>query len=129
LILLAVGIAFHFLVPVVAPNIPPQFDNSLLFRPWAGWTSTYMVIHPIWYGGLFAAVYLLLRSRKALSPGWRSGLGYGAGMFLAGSFPVFVLAFASFQVSPEVIGVWLAQSFCQYAAAGAVMGAAVGAEW
>lgn len=127
--LLAIGVAFHFIVPFIAPSIPPQFDNSQLFRPWAGWTSTYMLIHPLWYGGVFAAMYLILRSRKALSAGWLGGIEYGVGMFLAGSLPVFVLAFASFQVSPEIVGLWIAQSLCQYATAGAVIGAAAGANW
>jgi hypothetical protein len=47
-VLLAVGAAFHFGVPVVAPGIQPQFGNAALFRPWDRWTSTYMLVHPVW---------------------------------------------------------------------------------
>src|SRR5262245_57921913 len=69
-VLFVVGAAFHFGVRYVAPAVPPQFEDSALFRPWSGWTSTYMVIHPLWFGVLFAAVYLWLRV-----PGgrWRGG--------------------------------------------------------
>src|SRR3954470_19571405 len=101
--LLAVGAAFYFGVPLVAPGLPPQFKNATLFRPWAGWTSAYMLIHPLWFGVVFAAVYLALRSPGGPLAGWRGGAIYGAGVFLVGSFPVYLLALASFQVSPEVI--------------------------
>ena len=40
-----------------------------------------------------------------------------------GSLPVFVLAFASFQVSAEVIVTWIVQNLCQYLAAGIALGA------
>lgn len=122
-VLFGVGVVFHYGVPAIAPGIPPQFKNSPLFRPWEGWTSTYMSIHPMWFGPLFAMGYLMLLSKRALQTGWRGGLAYGAGLFLLGSFPVFLLAFASFQVSTEVILAWIAQSLCQYTVAGAIVGA------
>jgi hypothetical protein len=125
-VLFAVGILFHFGIPVVAPSIPTQFANAALFRPWLGWTSIYMALHPLWFGVVFAAVYLGLRSRGALPLGWRGGLVYGLGVFLVGSLPVYVLAYAAFSVSPEVIGSWVAQSLCQYLAAGAAIGAIAG---
>lgn len=121
-VLLVVGGLFHLGMPFVAPGIKPQFLNAALFRPWAGWTSTYMLIHPLWFGVVFAAVYLVLRSRGALPLGWRGGLEYGFGVFLVGSLPVYVLAYAAFSVSPEVIGSWVAQSLCQYLAAGVAIG-------
>jgi hypothetical protein len=111
---------------MIAPGIPPQFQNAALFRPWAGWTSTYMLLHPLWFGPVFAAVYLALRSRGGLLLGWRGGVVYGVGVFLVGSLPVYLLAYAAFQVSPEVIVSWVAQSLCQYLAAGAAMGAVAG---
>ena len=116
--LLGIGTIFHFGVPIVLPGIPPQFTNSGLYRPWAGWTTTYMLIHPIWFGVVFGGLYSILRSRHALEPGWRGGLAYGFGVFLVGSLPVFLLAFAAVQISPEVMAVWVAQSLCKYAAAG-----------
>jgi hypothetical protein len=39
-----------------------------------------------------------------------------------GSLPVYLLAYASFQVSPEVILSWVLQSLAQYALAGIVLG-------
>ncbi|HVJ85366.1 MAG TPA: hypothetical protein VM452_06955 [Caulifigura sp.] len=117
-----VGTLFHFGVPLVATSIPPQFANSNLFRPWEGWTSTYMVVHPFWFGAAFATVYLFLRSRQLVDRGWRHGLAYGAGVFVVGSLPVFLLVLASFQVSPEIIAAWVLQNACQYLLAGVVLG-------
>jgi len=122
--LFAVGAAFHFAVPVVAPTVPPQFGNAGLFRPWAGWTSTYMALHPFGFGVVFAATYLILRSRNGVSRGWRGGLEYGAVVFLVGSLPVYLLVFASFEVSHEVVACWVVQSVCQHTAAGVAIGLA-----
>jgi hypothetical protein len=121
-VLFAVGGLFHLGMPFVAPAIPPQFANAALFRPWAGWTSTYMLLHPLWFGAVFAVIYLVLRSRGGLPLGVRGGLEYGLGVFLVGSLPVYMLAYAAFSVSPGVIGSWVAQSLCQYLAAGAAIG-------
>jgi tetrahydromethanopterin S-methyltransferase subunit F len=121
--LFLVGAAFHLMIPVVAPNIPPQFaDSPLLYRPWSGWTGTYMLIHPFVYGFVFAAVFLGLRHWANFLPGVQGGLIYGAGVFVVGSLPVFLLAFASFQMSPEVALAWIAQSLAQYAIAGMAIG-------
>ena len=121
--LFLVGAAFHLLVPVVVPVIPPQFKaNPALYRPWPGWTRTYMVVHPFVYGFVFAAVFLGLRRWSAFPPGIHGGLFYGAGVFVVGGLPVYLLAFASFQVSPEVILSWIAQSLAQYTLAGMALG-------
>lgn len=124
--LFAVGATFHVAVPLVAPAIPPQYGNAALYRPWSGWTSTYMALHPLGYGTVFALAYLGLRARGGVGQGWRGGLAFGTGLFAAGSLPVFLLAFASFQVSPEVIASWIVQCACQCAAAGAAVGWAAG---
>jgi hypothetical protein len=124
LTLLAVGLGFHFAIPVVAPGIPPQFLNAALFRPWAGWTRIYMLLHPVWFGVVFASVYLLLQGRGAVAGGWEGGLEYGLGVFLVGALPVWALAYAVFSVSPEVMASFVIQSVCQYLAAGAAVGAA-----
>lgn len=123
--LFLVGAAFDSLVRVVAPAIRSQYDNGALFRPWAGWTSTYMALHPFGYGFVFAAVFLSLRWWSAFPPGTRGGLVYGAGVFVVGSLPVYLLNFASFAVSPEVILSWVVQSLAQYVLAGMVLGCVV----
>jgi len=122
LTLFAVGALFHFAVRLIAPGIPPQFENVPLYRPWLGWTSTDMVLHPFGFGVVFAAMFLALVARGAVARGWRGGLVYGLGVFVVGSLPVYLLAFASFQMSPEVATAWVTQSACQYAAAGAANG-------
>lgn len=120
--LFLVGAAFHWLVPVVAPGVPPQFLNPALFRPWAGWTSAYMVLHPLAYGFVFAAVFVGLRRWSAFPAGAPGGLAYGAGVFVVGSLPVYLLTFAAFVVSPEVTASWVAQSAAQYVLAGLALG-------
>ncbi len=118
----AVGACFHLVIPVLAPGIPPQFADEGLFRPWGGWTRTYMAIHPFAFGVVFATVYLVLLGRGGVAPGGRDGFLYGFGVFLVGSLPVFLLEFASFRVSPEIIASWLGQGLCQYSAAGVAVG-------
>jgi hypothetical protein len=121
LTLLAVGAAFHFAIPMVAPDIPTQFLNAALFRPWSGWTSTYMFLHPLGYGVVFALIYAALWRRGF--GGWRGGLRFGFGVFLVGALPVWLLAYASFSVSPEVMAWFVLQAAFQYLAAGAAIGA------
>jgi hypothetical protein len=117
-----VGYLFHKVVPVVVPAIPGQFANAALFRPWAGWTSTYMVFHAFGHGAVFALAYCGLRSWCAFPAGWRGGCAFGAGIFLAGSLPVFLLAYASVTVSVEIIASWALQNACQYLLTGAAVG-------
>lgn len=107
---------------MIAPGIPPQFLNAALFRPWPGWTYTYMVIHPFGNGFIFVAVLLNLGRWSAFPSGGRGGLVYGGGVFVVGSLPVYLQAFASFQVSPEVILSWVVQSLAQYVLAGMALG-------
>ena len=120
--LFLVGAAFHLLVPVVAPGIPPQFLDVGLFRPWSGWTSTYMALHPFAFGFVFATAFLALRRWSSFPPGIRGGLLFGAGVFAVGSLPTFLLAFASFRVSGQVIVSWIAQSLAQNLLAGVAVG-------
>lgn len=119
-----VGSAFHLIVPALFPDVHLQYETqSELFRRWNGtWTKSYMMVHPFLYGSVFAAVFLTLRMRTAFPSGLSGGLAYGAGVFLAGSLPVFVLAFASFQVSAEIISLWILQNLCQYLVAGVAVG-------
>lgn len=121
--LFLVGVAFHLLIPIAAPFIPPQFQqNPALYRQWTGWTRTYMVVHPFIYGFVFAAGFVGLRLWSAFPPGVCGGFGYGVGVFVVGALPVYLLNFASFQVSPEVIVSWMTQSMTQYAVAGMALG-------
>jgi hypothetical protein len=122
LTLFLVGFLFYEMVPVAAPGVPAQFRNAALFRPWAGWTSTYMVFHPFGYGVVFALTYLGLRAWCAFPAGWRGGCAFGAGVFVAGSLPVFLIVYASFAVSFQVVALWTIQNACQYLLAGASVG-------
>lgn len=117
-----VGTVFHYLIPVIRPDIPPQYLNLNLFRDWPGWTQLYMVIHPFAYGLIFAAVFVGLRRMTKFPSGIRGGLLYGAAVFVVGSLPVFVLVFASLQVSREVIVAWMIQNLAQYLFAGMAVG-------
>ena len=118
-----VGATFYFLAPLIVPNLESQYKNNQLFRPWTGGTSTYMKMHPFLYAPVFAAIFLKLRQESSIPCGIRGGLIFGAGVFLVGSLPVFLLSFASFQVSVEIIVSWIAQNLCQYFAAGVAIGA------
>jgi hypothetical protein len=122
--LFAVGTAFHFLVPLVWPQLQQEYRNEALFRPWAGWIPVYMAIHPWLYGVLFAGAFL--GTRAALGSqrvgGMGDGLCYGLGVFLVGSLPVFALNFASFRVATGIVASWVLQSLCQYTLAGLALG-------
>jgi hypothetical protein len=121
--LFGVGTAFHFLAPIVAPQLEAEYGNAALFRPWAGWTQTYMLAHPWLYGVLFAGGYVGLRASGANGLiGLRGGALYGLAVFAVGSLPVFALNFASFQVSTTLITSWALQSLCQYSLAGLALG-------
>jgi hypothetical protein len=120
-----VGCIFYGLVPVVAPGLASQYLNTALFRPWDGWTSTYILLHPFGYGFVFAGGFVGLRRDSSFSPGVSGGLIYGPGVFVVGSLPVYLLVFASFAVSPEVIFCWVLQSLAQHLAAGLAVGCVV----
>jgi hypothetical protein len=122
LIQFLVGYLFYRAVPVIVPAISPQYENAALFRPWAGWTSAYMLFHPFGYGVVFALAYCGLRSWCAFPSGWRGGCTFGAGVFLVGSLPIFVIAYASFTVSVEIIASCVLQNACQYLLSGVSVG-------
>jgi hypothetical protein len=122
LIQFLVGCLFYQAVPAIIPAIRAQYENSALFRPWAGWTSTYMILHPLGYGVAFALAYYGLRSWCAFPSGWRGGCAFGAGVFLVGSLPIFLIVYASFAVPFAVIASWVLQNVCQYLLSGAAVG-------
>ena len=122
LIQFLVGYLFYKAVPVVAPAISRQYEDAALFRPWAGWTSTYMFFHPFGYGVVFALAYCGVRSWCAFLSGWRGGCAFGAGVFLVGSLPIFLITYVSFTVSVEIVASWVLQNACQYLLAGASVG-------
>jgi hypothetical protein len=117
-----VGAAFHLLVPLLAPTVAPQYRDQAVFRPWSCWTPTYMALHPLGYGFVFASVYLVLRRGSAIPAAMRGGLLYGSGVFVVGSLPVYLLTYAALQISSAVIALWIVQSFAQYFVAGLVVG-------
>ena len=121
-----VGVVFHILGPYFASGLEQKYENRDLFRDWEGWTSTYMLIHPFIYAPVFASIFLGLRRASSFPNGIRGGLIYGAGVFCVGSLPVFLLAFASFQVSVEIILIWIVLNLCKYLAAGVAIGAVTG---
>jgi hypothetical protein len=110
-----VGGLFYLFEP---GSITVEYENKALFREWGGWTGTYMILHPFWYGLVFGTVYLLLLKRGCVAPGWRDSIIYGLVVFLVGSLPVFLIAYASFNVQLKVIIYWIIQNACQYLAAG-----------
>lgn len=81
-----------------------------------------MIVHPVWFGTVFAGAFVFLRSRETVPPGWRGGAAYGVAVFLAGALPIYAIVFASLAIPPAVIGFWMIHSLCQYAAAGAALG-------
>jgi hypothetical protein len=81
-----------------------------------------MVLHPFGFGVVFATVYLLLLEGGCIAPGWRGGLPYGSVVFLVGSFPIFLLVYASFNLARQVVAYWILQNACQYVAAGLALG-------
>lgn len=117
-----VGTAFHILVPILAPGIPPQYNNHELFRILSGWPLIYVVLHPFAYGFVFAAAFVTLRRWSSFPYGIHGACIFGAGVFVVGSLPVYLLAFASFQVSGEIIVSWTIQSLAQYVLAGSAVG-------
>lgn len=123
-VLFAVGSAFHYLMPLVAPELGPEYSNAVVFRPWGGWTQAYMLVHPWLFGLVFAAGYLVLQgiAEPTRFGGPRDGLCYGLAVFAIGSLPVFALNFASFQVSTTLITSWVVQNLCQYTLAGLALG-------
>ena len=123
-VLCAVGVAFHYLTPLVAPGLEAEYRNEALFRSWGGWTGYYMLAHPWLFGVPFAGVFLGARALvgNANLGGVRDGLLYGLAVFVVGSLPVYALNFASFQVSAGVVASWVLQSMCQYSLAGLALG-------
>jgi hypothetical protein len=72
LIQFLVGYLFYKAVPVVAPAISQQYENAALFRPWAGWTSTYMFFHPVRLRGrLRLGLWTEVVVRLPLRMAWR----------------------------------------------------------
>jgi hypothetical protein len=126
LVLLGVGCVFHFvLVPVLAAGLKKEYENRALFRDLGGWSGTYMILHPLVYGLLFAGAFRLVggvEKAETWRQGFLVGVGFGLAVFLVGSLPVYLLNYASFAVSPRVIQAWVVHSLCQYVAAGAALG-------
>jgi hypothetical protein len=131
LAMLAVGVGFNKLEESV-PGISGEYENKAIFRDWPGWTEAYMLAHPIWFGFVFAAGFVIATCfvaeiRARVRTGWLSagclGAAYGGLLFLAGSLPVFALVYASFRVSPELIAVsWAGRNLAQYVVAGGLVG-------
>jgi hypothetical protein len=109
-------------IEAITPDIQKEYQNNPAFRAWPGWSATYMIVHPLWFGIVFALVYGLVNQNRVLGgwlqEGWR-GLSYGAIVFLVGSLPIFALVFASFRVPFKLVLVsWALRNLTQYLVAG-----------
>jgi hypothetical protein len=123
-VLFTVGTLFHILTNRF-PFIPTAYtDHPAVFRPWAGWTRTYMILHPFVYGFVFAWAYAVVRdaARDGVGHGTAGGATYGLLVFLVGCLPVYLLNYASFRVPAIIIVSWMASSLAQYVTAGALLG-------
>jgi hypothetical protein len=114
----AVGVAFHWLIPVLAPSIARLYGEPP-FRPWPSWTMYYMMVHPFWFGFAFACLFAFFEPRPRTPA---IGARFGALLFLVGALPVYFLIYASIAISGRVILCWLLQGFSQYVLAGAALG-------
>jgi hypothetical protein len=125
LILLTVGLAFNEIEARI-PTIGAEYHDSPVFRPWPGWSRTYMILHPVWFGFVFALVFALLGRGRNVGTWQREALRgalYGVAVFAVGSLPVFVLIYASFRVSATLVGVsWALRNLTQYTLAGLCLG-------
>jgi hypothetical protein len=124
LIMLVIGGAMDVGVRRLLPTIAEQYQHAP-FASLKGWRTIYMVVHPLWFGFLLAALYALFRS--ACGPArpstvWTGAL-FGLLLSLGGAWPVFALNHASFPLPPSIAVAWALQNALQYAAAGAVVGA------
>jgi hypothetical protein len=117
-VMFAIGAVFHWLVLILAPGIAALFAPPV-FRPWPGWTRTYMVVHPFWFGLAFAWLFTVLEPRTRTT---LAGARFGAVLFLVGALPVYLLCFASIAIPRPVIVCWSLQSLTQYVLAGAALG-------
>jgi hypothetical protein len=123
--MLAVGWVFNKIEAAI-PSIPAEHENGPGFRTWPGWTESYMLAHPIWFGFVFAAGFALVTrgrpSSSYVSAGFR-GAAYGGLVFVVGSLPVLVLVYASFRVSAELVAIsWAARNLAQYVMASMLVG-------
>ena len=121
----AVGCVFHMVSEWLTPKLVEAYANANLFRPWLGWTRTYMLLHPVGMGLVFAWVHPQLAHPNVAS-GIRavilSGAAGGGKLFIAGSLPVFLLMFASTRVTLPVMLAWILQNAAQYILTGACLG-------
>ena len=117
-VMFAIGAVFHWLVPILAPWIAALFAPPV-FRPWPGWTRTYMIVHPFWFGLTFAWLFTVPRAADANDS---RGCSLRGRVFLIGALPVYLLCFASIAIPRPVIVCWLLQGLTQYVLAGAALG-------
>ncbi len=126
LVMLGIGYLFHWLLPFYLPAVVEEYRNGAVFRPWAGWTHYYMFWHPMAFGILFAVIFHNLHRAHCFTgrlAGPRGGGLYGLLVFAIGSLPVFLLNYASFQVSAQLIlWTWILPNLAAYLVAGSLLG-------
>jgi hypothetical protein len=128
MVMLALGGVIDVGVRKFLPAVAERYNHAP-FAPLTGWRYVYMVIHPLWFGFVLAALYALLLN--AYAPARQStalaGMLFGLLLSVGGAWPVFALNHASFPMPPSIAVAWALQSALQYAAAGAVVGAILSA--
>jgi hypothetical protein len=124
--MLAVGWVFNKIEEAAIPSISAEYLTGPGFRTWPGWSEGYMLVHPLWFGFVFTAVFVLVtrgRPTRNYPQAALRGAAYGGLVFIVGSLPVFFLVYASFRVSPQLVAVsWAARNLAQYVIAGALVG-------
>jgi hypothetical protein len=118
MVMFVIGAVFHWLLQIHAPWIADLYAPPV-FRPLGGWTLIYMIVHPFWFGLVFAWLFTVLEPGTG-SP--LAGARFGAVLFLVGALPVYLLCFASIAIPGSIIFCWLLQGITQYALAGAALG-------
>jgi hypothetical protein len=80
LLMLFVGWVFEWIEKTA--GIQAEYQNNTAFRDWPGWSATYMVVHPLWFGFVYALVFTLLHCNQPVgmcqshcirSKGWCAG--------------------------------------------------------
>ena len=116
-VMFVTGALFHWLVPILAPWIAALYTPPV-FRPWPGWTRTYMIAHPFWFGFAFVWLFTVLEPRMQTTV---AGARFGAVLFLVGALPIYLLCYAAVAIPRPIIVCWLLQGFAQYVLAGAAL--------
>ncbi len=124
-VLFAVEALFHQFVELLLPSVTAEYKKNPIFRPWPGWTQTYMILHPLGFGFLFAYAHMIVCNGSGATGlhGVVGGAAFGLLLAAAGAVPVYLIAFAAVRLPAPIAILWVVQAVMQYVAAGACLGA------